>query len=402
MSEIWERVAPLKEISEFVRDGTHASFQRVSHGKPLLSAKNITEGGDIAWDGSDSLVSEADYRAISRSFRITRGDVLLTIVGSIGRVALCRNDDAVAFQRSVAVIRPRSDLIDPDFLAHLLRTRSVQSELLRRANATAQAGVYLGELDQVLIPVPSLVEQRKIAEILDTAHKAIRSTEQLIAKLEQVKRCVLRDLLAREASSWRISNVDSEFDIKSGITLDSGRVPRNHPKPYLRVANVRRGHIDVSDIAFLEASSDDSTSYALAMGDLLVVEGHANPREIGRCAIVEEGQAGLLYQNHLFRLRSRRLLPEFGLLLLNSEFARNYWWRMCATSSGLNTINSRQLRALPVPVPDEREQARIVDLAKGASSRLQVEQRELDKLRLLKQGLMDDLLAGRVRVGVSS
>jgi type I restriction enzyme S subunit len=334
------------------------------------------------------------------------GDVFInsTGTGTIGRSCVYNSSDNFIVDGHITVVRPRQDRADGRWIEALVRSPwgQVFLEAQCYSGSTNQVELSRGRFSQTLIPLPDVMEQLRVGEFLDTADEAIRSTQQLIAKLNQAMRGLIHDLLTQDALSWRISNADSEFDIKSGITLGPGRAPRNHPVPYLRVANVQRGHIDDTDIAVLEASRSDSVDYALAAGDLLVVEGHASPWEIGRCAMVQEGQAGLLYQNHLFRLRSRKILPRFGLLWMNSVSVQNYWWRMCATSSGLNTINSRQLRVLPVPVPDDEEQARIVDVAEGISSRLSAEQRELDKLRLLKRGLMDDLLTGRVRMGASA
>jgi type I restriction enzyme S subunit len=254
-------------------------------------------------------------------------------------------------------------------------------------------------LENVPVSLPSMSAQKRIAEILDAAGEAVRSTERLVAKLELARQGLLYDRLIRDSADWIYSDVDSEFDIRAGITLGRHRVAQNHPRPYLRVANVQRDWIDTSDVLSLEASAEEWVEYAIAADDLLIVEGHANPREIGRCAIAEQAHAGLLYQNHLFRLRAQMILPRFAVLWLNSAFAQNYWWRTCATSSGLYTINSRHLKALPVLIPDMADQVRIVELAASASSRLSIEQRRLDKLRLLKQGLLDDLLTGHVRVG---
>lgn len=427
MSEIWERVAPLREISEFVRDGTHASFQRVSHGKPLLSAKNITEGGDIAWDSSDSLVSEADYRTISRSFRITRGDVLLTIVGSIGRVALCRNDDAVAFQRSVAVIRPRSDLIDPDFLAHLLRTRSVQSELLRRANATAQAGVYLGELDQVLIPVPSLVEQRKIAEILDTADEAIRSTERLIGKLERARRGLLQDLLTRgvdETGSLRDLDHDpaafartrlgprpANWSVLQVEDLIQGR-PRNGYSPkevdqWTGILMLGLGCLTQDGYRPLQLKNAPLGDPALQQailndGDLLI--SRSNTHElVGLSGRFRTLGVPCTYPDLMMRITpNRRVLPEYLEIVLRApDTRRQIQAAASGTSGSMVKISSSVVCNLLVAIPDEAEQRRIIAVLDAGTSRSESEECRLAKLRCLKQGLMDDLMSGRIRVGAS-
>jgi type I restriction enzyme, S subunit len=136
----------------------------------------------------------------------------------------------------------------------------------------------------------------------------------------------------------------------------------------------------------------------LEENDLLIVEGHANPYEIGRCALVKSEAIGLTFQNHLFRLRSRGISPRFACHWLNSEFAKRYWRRKCGTSSGLNTINQRMLKSLPVVVPGEKEQQRIVAILEAADRMIHEEYERLKKIEKLKRGLMQDLLTGRVRV----
>ena len=109
---------------------------------------------------------------------------------------------------------------------------------------------------------------------------------------------------------------------------------------------------------------------------------------------------GYTFQNHLFRLRPTQLSAGFALLWMNGASTRRYWWRMCSTSSGLNTINRSLLSAVPVAVLPVPEQERVLAFARGASSRIEQESEALRKLRTLKHGLMDDLLTGRVRVPI--
>ena len=80
---------------------------------------------------------------------------------------------------------------------------------------------------------------------------------------------------------WRISTVADEFDVQSGFTLNSQRTPRLEKRRYLRVANVRRDFLDLSDVYELEAKHDEFTLRVLAPGDLVIVEGHADRMEIG-------------------------------------------------------------------------------------------------------------------------
>jgi len=187
--------AKLCDVTAALKDGTHGTHGRVTGGVPFLSAKNIRDQASVEWDESDDRISEAEYRSIHRHFKLQRDDLLLTIVGSLGRRAI--HDGArVTFQRSVAYIRCDGS-VAPRFLFHAIAAPEFQQQLVRRSNATAQAGLYLGELAQTRIPLPPRPEQTAIAGVLDTVDEAIRATEQVVAKLDQVKRGLLHDLLIR-------------------------------------------------------------------------------------------------------------------------------------------------------------------------------------------------------------
>lgn len=282
-------------------------------------------------------------------------------------------------------------------------------------------------MGEIFIPLPSRQEQHDIAEILNKFDRAIALTETHIAKLKKAKAGLLHDLLTRGIDengelrdpiqhpeqfkdspigkipvTWKLSSVEFEFDIMTGFTLGQHRQPKNHPRKYLRVANVQRENILLDDVLKLEANDDEFNARRLEKDDLLVVEGHANPLEIGRCAIVTEEAVGLTHQNHLFRLRSRSINSQFALLWLNSEWTRSYWRCLCGTSSGLNTINQKILNALCIVLPDELEQKAIVNYVETQKIKLIVKQAYLEKLQLLKKGLMSDLLTGRVRVKIES
>jgi type I restriction enzyme, S subunit len=422
LAMVWPS-ASLAEVTVAIRDGTHGTLVRVEDGVPLLSAKNIASDGRVVWDQTDSMIRESDYEAICRGYRLAPGDLLLTIVGSLGRRALYAGGK-VAFQRSVAFIRSDPAKLAPTYLFHATGHADFQKQLIQRSNATAQAGLYLGELGQTVVPLPPLHDQRRIAAILDTLDEAIRKTEDIIAKLKLTRQGLLHDLLTRGVDeggrlrpslgespdlfkdspvgmvpkSWDCSSVDSAFDMQPGLTLGPHRVPRNSPFPYLRVANVFKGYLDLSDIASLNARPFEVAHQLLRTGDLLLVEGHANIEEIGRVALADERVAGFTYQNHLLRLRPHTLEPDYCELWLNGPWVRSYWRRMCSTSSGLNTINQHTLKAIPVPIPSREERGRITATAELHSTRVSTESAVLAKYRSLKAGLMDDLLSGRVRL----
>ena len=129
---------------------------------PLLSAKNLRDGRVVVGE-DEAWISTHDYVEITRSRRFAPGSVLLGVIGgSIGNVARLALGDPLAFQRSVAALSP-GPLLDGEYLWHVSRSCDFREQLFQFANISAQAGVYLGDLGSVLVPLPSLEDQERVA-----------------------------------------------------------------------------------------------------------------------------------------------------------------------------------------------------------------------------------------------
>jgi type I restriction enzyme S subunit len=188
----WE-VVKLNDVTMSIKDGMHNPPKRVPYGIPLLSARNIIDGKIVRLP-DDTYITPQDYDGLSERHEIKKGDVLLTIVGTIGRSAVVRSDPDFAVQRSVAIIRPNNKLVTSDFLHVVFQSPSFQKQLISRIKLTTQSGVYLRELGKIPLPLPSLPEQQRIAEILFTIDKKLEIGRNEKAKLERIKQGLM-DLL---------------------------------------------------------------------------------------------------------------------------------------------------------------------------------------------------------------
>jgi restriction endonuclease S subunit len=302
----------------------------------------------------------------------------------------------VAFGQDCKAIIPAAG-VNGKFLALALKARSRQILAMVDEAGHGTGRLPTDMISKLEIYIPELREQQLIAEIIDSFDTEISSTDALLKKLALLRTGIIRDALARLPGGLS-TTVGALFAIKAGITLGPDRAPGTNASKYLRVANVQREDINLSDVALLEATPSEKVELQLRIGDLLVVEGHANVDEIGRCALIGPDAAGLLYQNHLFRLRSSVVDPEFAEIWLNSDAARAYWRRMSATSSGLHTINSQALRSMPFPTASREAQREVSRAQQLIAQKISTTKAELAKLRMVRQGLMEDLLTGRVRV----
>ena len=409
----------LADISVAIKDGSHGTHKRVSDGIPFLSAKNITDRGQLQWDDLDDKISHEDYSSLCSSFTPEQDDLLLTVVGTLGRRALF-NGNRVAFQRSVAFVRPDRKQVEPRYLYHAAASPKYIQQLIVRSNATAQAGLYLGELGKTFIPLPHLNEQACIAAVLDTIDETIARTEAVIAKLKQVRGGLLHDLLTcgldehgqlrdpvaypghfkdsplgRIPKDWEVASLarfvpTAEYGISS--SLGSKGIP------ILRMNNFAGGEAKLDDLKY--SSIYIPHTLMLKPGDVLF--NRTNSWEhVGRTGIWRGQITKASFASYLVRLNPRQDL-------LNPELL-NYWLNWTSTQIRMRryatpavqqvNINPTNLRMMDAAFPSSLdEQSGMIAFIQGVDSAILSAQAELMKLRNLNSGLNDDLLAGRVSV----
>jgi type I restriction enzyme S subunit len=323
------------------------------------------------------------------------------------------------------VLSPRPDTV-PRFLYHLVCSHELRGRAAARMEGSTGRQRVPDEVftKRLLVPLPGHDEQAAIARILDAVDTTLERTRAAVERARELRKSLLAELLGRgigadgkvrrvDASArefvptplgklptaWRLSAVAHEFALQNGFTLNADRRPRFKRRRYLRVANVQRDALDLSDVQELEARDTEFAPRVLEADDLLVVEGHADRMQIGRCARVTPAARGMTFQNHLFRLRTNgAVVPAFASLWLNSAYAQRFWNARCATSSGLNTINQRMLKRLVIPVPSTEEQNAISDMAMRQRQHSEALVTRQLRLEALKKSLMHDLFTGRVRV----
>jgi type I restriction enzyme S subunit len=231
---------PLDRLAARISDGSHNPPKGVEHSEFLmLSSKNVFD--DRITLDSPRYLTEEDFKAEDRRTAIAPGDVLLTIVGTIGRAAVVpRSIPALTLQRSVAVIRPDVSAIEPRFLMYAL---IMSSDVLNsKARGVAQKGVYLQALRDFPIPHPPLSEQRRIVAILDDAFEAIATakanTEKKLHNAREVFERSIVAMLRERGDDWNTSTIGEVCTLKSGTTVPIHVERPSGDIPYVKVAEM--------------------------------------------------------------------------------------------------------------------------------------------------------------------
>lgn len=275
---------------------------------------------------------------------------------------------------------------------------------------------------QILFP-ENKPEQTQIARILSKVDEAISQTEQLIAKYTRIKMGLMQDLLTkgidehgnirseqthefkdsplgRIPKEWDIVLLSSISEIRSGVTIGKkyegiGTIEL----PYLRVANVQDGYLDLSEIKTIRIPIGQVSTYVLNQGDVLMNEG-GDFDKLGRGTVWRNEIQSCLHQNHVFKVRLNRseMSPDYLALYSTSQYGKNFFLLSSKQSTNLASINKTQLKEFPILKPCLNEQMRIISSLSKPINLLSDLSGNYSKLQSLKTGLMQDLLSGRVRV----
>ena len=171
-------------------------------------------------------------------------------------------------------------------------------------------------LERFLTPLPPLNEQRRIVGLLDRAAEIRRRADAARAKARAIIPALFLDTFGDPATNpkgWPTAELGKHADVQGGVQVSAKRAALPLELPYLRVANVMRGRLDLSEIKMIRVTASEARRTNLVPGDVLVVEGHGNPNEIGRAAVWDGSIATCTHQNRLDSRAARLGFTDAGV-----------------------------------------------------------------------------------------
>lgn len=199
---------------------------------------------------------------------------------------------------------------------------------------------------------------------------------------------------------WSQVPLHTVAEVRTGLSKNASREGVVLKRPYIRVANVQSGALDLTEVKEIDVPENQVSRYTLRVGDLLLIEGNGNPENLGRSCLWGGQVPDAVHQNHVFVVRtfsSDELLPEFLAQQTQSEYGRNYFLSCAKGSTGLSSLNSSQLKSFPLLVPPPTEQRRIAQILNSWDQAIATSERLLNNSLERKRGLARDLLQGKIR-----
>ena len=200
-------------------------------------------------------------------------------------------------------------------------------------------------------------------------------------------------------NGWRKKKLTEIADVQTGIAKGKKNISDPVDLPYLRVANVQDGHLDLSEIKTIEVSRHEIERFSLRKGDVLFTEG-GDFDKLGRGTVWQDEIPRCLHQNHVFsvRVHADEMLPYFLATYASSFWGRTYFRSCSKQTTNLASINSTQLKAMPLPVPPLPEQQKIAAILSTWDRAIELTEKLIAAKQKRKQALMQQLLTGKVSV----
>lgn len=397
------RTKRLGQLCLKITDGSHNPPKNVGHSKYLmLSSKNVFD--DYITVDSPRYISRQDFELENKRTDVQPGDVLLTIVGTIGRVAVVPNDSPkFTLQRSVAVLKHNPDVTSSRFLMRLLQ--SVFEQISQEARGVAQKGLYLKQLRDFAVYIPeSLSEQQRIVKILDEAFaeidKAKENAEKNLNNSRELFELYLQNIFKSSKNDWKESKIGEIAKTQYGLSEKMNEEKKGFK--IFRMGELQNGKlIDNGKMKYADIDRNKFEKYKLFSGDVLF--NRTNSFElVGKTGIFKlEGD--YCFASYLVRLNldKKSMLPEFLNYYMNSKGFQSKIKKKASKSINQANINAKILSNESVRYPKSlsEQQAIVETLDELSAQTKQLEaqyQKELDYLEELKKSLLNKAFQGEL------
>lgn len=384
-------------------------------------------------------------------YLVRPGDILISRAGSVGKSFLIEHAERAVFASYLIRYRPK---VEPRYVYYWLQTNAYWSQIVDNTAGIAVPNVNASKLDRIPIPFPDRETQRRIVARIDELFSELDDGEEELrrarAELETYRKSLLKaavtgdltanwraanspqeagaDLLQRILGdrrarwdaknngkrfkapvepdladlpdlpgSWTWASFDQLGSVTGGVTKNAKRANLPVILPYLRVANVGIGRLDLGRVEQIGLKVSEVERVLLKAGDLLIVEGNGSIDQIGRSAVWEGTVAPCVHQNHLIKVRfGGRVFAEWAQLWLQSLHGRRELERQASSTSGLHTLSISKVQRLPIPLPPLSELQAALQLVKLDLSGAETAGAEVD-LKTASGELRQSILAAAFR-----
>lgn len=400
----------LGNIVNKIGDIDHWMPESVSIGIPYIMTGDFDDADSIKFSTAKK-ISHDDYLKLSKRIKPEYGDVIFARYASVGAVRFVDTTQPFLVSYSCAIIKPYN-LVMGKYLYYYLQSAAVQKQIELAINAGTQKNVGLHSLSNFLIRVPSEEQVCEIVEMLSDVDSLISSLQKLIEKKKAIKQGAMQELLTGKkrlpgfSGKWNETSFADLFDF-----LPTNAFTRDQMTDTGTIKNIHYGDIltkygaclDISNTNVPYLSETVSTkrysesSYARS-GDVIIAD-TAEDTTVGKCIELVNVCGKVLSGQHTMLCRPKvSFAPKFLGYYMNADCFHNQMLPFI-TGIKVSSISKTNVSVLKLKYPSLiEEQQAIAQVLSDMDSEIEQLEKKLAKCQQIKQGMMQELLTGRIRL----
>ncbi len=382
-------MARLGDLCDILNGYAFKSEQYVDSGIRIIRIANVQKG--YIEDSTPVFypIDDNEYK----KYKLMEGDLLLSLTGNVGRVALLQKEFLpAALNQRVACLRIKDETtLSKSFLFNFLNSDYFENKCIESAKGVAQKNMSTEWLKEYEIPLFSMETQEKISNELDIISNLISLRKQQLSKLDELVKSRFVELFGDPVfnpKSWETAPLsDLIVNANNGMARRGKDVDGNI---VLRLVELQNGFIDYSAPNRICLNDIERKRYELVDNDFLFARVNGNPDYVGRCAVFRSIGEPVFHNDHIIRVHfdEAKINGCFMSVLLNSDYGKRQMSEQIKTSAGQYTISQDGIGAIMAILPPLELQNQFAAFVEQTDKSKFEIQKSLEKLETLKKALM--------------
>jgi len=396
--EEWE-VKQLIELTMLMTNGfvgtakTH--YSNNDNAVLYIQGYNVIENG-FNYHGIKRVTRE--FHNKHKKSNLKTNDLLTVQTGEVGLTTIVPSALEGSNCHALIISRFKPNIC-ASFFSYFLNSKSGQTLLKTIETGTTMKHINVGDMKYINVPLPPLPEQEAIAEVLSDTDELIGALEKRIAKKQLMKQGAMQTLLTPKVD-WEVKKLGEIGETYGGLSGKSKKDFEDGNYPYIPFMNIMSNPIiDKNYVDFVNIKKGEIHNKALK-GDLFFNGSSETPEEVGMCSILMNDIPNLYLNSFCFGFRFYKTTNENGLFFVyyfRSNEGRKHF-RLLAQGATRYNLSKTQLLKMEIPFPPIQEQNRIATILSDMDNEIDALEKKLSKTKELKQGLMQQLLTGKIRL----
>lgn len=390
----------LEDIIDTFIDYRGKTPKKSESGIPLVTAKVIKSGKILT---PNEFIKEDEYENWMTRGYPKKNDVVLTTEAPLGEVALIK-DENIALAQRIITMRGNSDVVSNVFLKYYFQSDQGQYELDSRASGTTVLGIKASVLRQVPVFLPSLPEQRAIAEVLSSLDDKIDLLHRQNQTLEALAQTLFRQWFIEEAQDdWEEVELGEVIKIQNGYAFKSKSFVTSSNNRIIKIKNIQSGVVDLNNSVFIpdEIAESVNKKFRLGESDILIAMTGA---EIGKLGVIGHSPNRLFLNQRVGKLFAEdKRIEILGYYYLTSEEGQNHIIHTASGSAQPN-ISASGIEKMKIELPKKIDGnlSAVLDSMYHAFQKRVFNLGQITTLENLRDTLLPKLMSGQVRVDVDA